>query len=228
MHHFLFAIAAAFAFGAPVVRADDSQLLDLKAEEVVPDLNTFRIANAPAAPYMLTGIPKKNIKTGVVSFLAASPINPVVAPETPASRDVFAQVERRPLTWPEANAACATYRVAGKDWRLPSIHELKQLNEILDFKANVLDSEDPRAQTLKASLKDLDGMFMDQYQFFWSETVDSNIGRGQKLAGFFGPKGKFQGMSEARPLSTICVTYFSGPERPRDRIAAGEAVRKGG
>lgn len=228
MRHFLCAVVSTIALSATTAHADEPKALDLSAEEVVPNLRAFRVVDAATSPYMLTGIPMKNVKTGVVSFLAASPINPVVAPETPASRDVYARVEHRPLTWAEANAACASYGVAGKEWRLPTIHEMKQLNEFFGFKENILDSEDSRAQTLKANLKDLDGRFMDQYQFFWTKSETPEAKPGLMLAAVFGPEGKYQGMSEARLLSTICVTYFSGPEREIDRIAAGEAERRGG
>lgn len=210
----LLIIASCVVFGAAALAAEPATL-DLISSEIPADAKSYRIAVSGSNIYLQSGVPRKDVATGIVSFLAVSPVNPGVAPDSSVDK-FFGPLQNRPLTWRDATAACNTYKGAGKDWQLPSTEELLQLNFYLDYGTQILESESEAVAPLKTNWTSLQDRMLPQFNFFWTKSTDKKSPAGLKQAGFFGKNGKYQNMSEARPLSYVCVTYFSGPARELD------------
>lgn len=197
---------------ARLARAEPA--LELRAEEVVPKLGDFRVQESGGEAYVLTGIPREDRARATVAYMAISRVNPVSAPETAASRALFGTEARRPLTWREAEAGCQAFKLAGKEWRLPTATEATQMNGFLRFKETILDQGTGPARRIAGDF----GELAEKYpglSFFWLSERNETLGAGLKLAATYGAKdGSIQSLSMHRPLNVVCVTYFSGPPSP--------------
>ena len=200
---------------------------DLTPTQVVPDLRGVRLFEDKDATVLLTGIPKLDRKTQKISFLAVSPINPVELPAGDPSRIFFGDaLASPPRTWKSAKAACESYNALGKTWTLPDLIELSQLNMHANFYGQVLDPNKPEGAVLRKNFAFPKDKMHPQFTFFWASDPAPSGQEGLRMAAFFGPNAKKQSMSEARPLSWICVTYLSGPAREFDKMAMQPLKKK--
>ncbi len=192
--------------------------LKLGISDVPPDFKGFKILKRANTAIVITGIPKRNMQTGVISYLAISPINPVAPKDGAAGNEYFGDATHRPLTWSEASASCQSFKLENSAWDLPNLHELRQINFYVRFKDDILIGESDETKSITQHITKLDHV-LPQYSFFWTKESPADLPTGLKIAGTFGKKGKSQMMTEAMLLSSFCITYFEGEEREADRLA---------
>ena len=192
----------------------ETAALDLTEEEILESPYQASIVEASeknSDPYMLTGNALYLQAKKVFSYMAVSQINPVAVATNNNTDQYFKDVLNRPMTWPEASAACSGYKLAGKEWTLPSITQLDQINRRTGFAEQVLDEAKTEGEPIRRNLTQLKDRKLDQFNYFWSNEAGAKPTPGLKQAAVFGGKGRLQAMSEARYLNVICVTYFTGP-----------------